>query len=287
MKATSHESRLHVVSPPPRLEIAIGDSGPSMLAFNSTPHDPRPYAHPLRPRDGIGVLTQDRPDHHPWQHGLYTGLHAVGDSDFWFDHGQRPTAGRIDITDCSLDPHEQSDLVAWQVRCLWRSHVDNRPLLEERQGWRLRLTADSWRLELDWSLQAREALTIEADIYGGPFLRMPYTDPAGCRVLNAQRQVDDACEQARAAWLCLTMPIAERTDAAGFIFSAHPHDADPTPAWRVDRRRGVGPIVVREPLQLASDDSHHWRYGLTCVVGEPSAEACEELHRHYTEGVQP
>jgi hypothetical protein len=36
-----------------------------------------PYIHPLVAPDDIGILTEDEPDHHPWQHGLYTGLNDV------------------------------------------------------------------------------------------------------------------------------------------------------------------------------------------------------------------
>ncbi|NRA38770.1 MAG: PmoA family protein, partial [Planctomycetes bacterium] len=55
----------------------------------------RPYIHPLFPLDGHGVLTEDSPDHHTWQHGLYTGLHGVNGSDFWFDQGEN--VGRIEV----------------------------------------------------------------------------------------------------------------------------------------------------------------------------------------------
>ena len=33
--------------------------------------DTRAYIHPIVAPDGNGILTEDTPSHHPWQHGLY------------------------------------------------------------------------------------------------------------------------------------------------------------------------------------------------------------------------
>src|SRR5439155_7030387 len=35
----------------------------------------RPYIHPLRDPSASLILTHDSPPDHPWQHGVFTGLH--------------------------------------------------------------------------------------------------------------------------------------------------------------------------------------------------------------------
>jgi len=248
---------------------------------------PRPYLHPLRPADGVGALTEDAPSHHPWQHGLSTGLHDVGDSDFWFDHGQRPNAGLIRTTGCQPADPDPTGAAAWTVTADWLSHADHRPLLYETQGWRLARLGETWRLELHWTLRAAEALSVRAHTYGGPFLRMPYRSDDGCRVVNAAGQRGRDCEQACAEWVCVTMPIDgrhERGGAAGVVVSGHPANDPPGTVWRVDHELGVGPVVVAEPVSFVADQARDWRFGFTCVTGEPDADRCAELHAEYIEG---
>jgi len=45
------------------------------LANYMTDTNTRPYFHPLRDPSGRVVLTSDRPEDHPWQHGIFTGFH--------------------------------------------------------------------------------------------------------------------------------------------------------------------------------------------------------------------
>ena len=87
--------------------------------------DHRPFIHPLLAPDGRGVLTENEPPHHPWQHGLYTGLNGVNGIGFW-------TEGRHDknrATDGSFHPLlVQSSASAaangeasWHVITEWRA----------------------------------------------------------------------------------------------------------------------------------------------------------------------
>ena len=52
-----------------------GDDNP-ILVQQATPNT-RAYIHPILMSRGHVVLTEDTPDHHPWQHGLYVGPNDV------------------------------------------------------------------------------------------------------------------------------------------------------------------------------------------------------------------
>ena len=56
---------------------------PAPLLIQNARADSRPFIHPLAAPDGNGVLTEDSPAHHKWQHGLYVGLNQVNGHDFW------------------------------------------------------------------------------------------------------------------------------------------------------------------------------------------------------------
>src|SRR4051812_27848376 len=55
----------------------------SALVTQRAQTDKRPYIHPLLAPDGVGVLTENEPPHHPWQHGLYVGLNDINGIGFW------------------------------------------------------------------------------------------------------------------------------------------------------------------------------------------------------------
>ena len=52
-----------------------GDANP-ILVQQATPNT-RTYIHPILMSRGHMVLTEDTPDHHPWQHCLYVGPNDV------------------------------------------------------------------------------------------------------------------------------------------------------------------------------------------------------------------
>jgi hypothetical protein len=74
-----HEPGRHV-------EIATADGGPlwRYVYAPDTPanESPRPYAHPVRSRAG-DVLTNFRPNDHPWHHALSLTLTSVDGVNFW------------------------------------------------------------------------------------------------------------------------------------------------------------------------------------------------------------
>ncbi|MGZ8899489.1 MAG: DUF6807 family protein, partial [Limisphaerales bacterium] len=68
----------------------------------------RPYLHPVYDATGRQVLTQDRPDDHPWQHGIFTGFHRVNGFNYWKEDEGRQRLVRIsDVT-------QESNKVSWK-----------------------------------------------------------------------------------------------------------------------------------------------------------------------------
>ena len=68
--------------------LAIGRPGAAepLLVYHAPP-DARPYVHPLRAPDGVGVLTEFSPGHHPHQTGLYLGFLRVNGRDYFHNRG--------------------------------------------------------------------------------------------------------------------------------------------------------------------------------------------------------
>jgi len=63
-----------------RQDVAAGTiavfraGGRTAVVTQHAPPAQRPYLHPIVPPDGRGVLTEDKPAHHPHQTGLYWGF---------------------------------------------------------------------------------------------------------------------------------------------------------------------------------------------------------------------
>src|SRR5207244_8976719 len=87
----------------------------------------RPYLHPVRDPSGRFIVTEDRPPDHPWQHGIFTGLHQVNGANYWKeDQGQQ----RFDRL---LDLQETEDRVAWRSLTEWVA-PDGHVVVEEEQA---------------------------------------------------------------------------------------------------------------------------------------------------------
>ncbi len=93
----------------------------------------RPYLHPIRFLEGSFVITENSPSHHPWQHGLYFGLHGVNGSDFWKDSGERVGS----FQDTKLEKINVTNAkVTWSVSTHWVHH-NGEHLIKEIQEWSL------------------------------------------------------------------------------------------------------------------------------------------------------
>ncbi|CAA9562460.1 MAG: Methane oxygenase PmoA [uncultured Truepera sp.] len=160
-------------------QLSIARATTEHLSTQTATPNKRPFVHPLSGPDGQGMLTEDVPAHHPWQHGLYTGLKRVNGVGFW-EEGVRGGA-----TDGTFHPRLEAPTVtgasaSWRVETAWRA-LGGQHLLTEAQVWRLTDQGEHYLLGLNWSLQAAVDLDIEAG-YGGP----PYRPATGGDVLTSE-----------------------------------------------------------------------------------------------------
>jgi hypothetical protein len=89
--------------------------------------DQRPYIHPLREPASGAALTALRPDDHPWQYGVFTGLTDVNGVDFWHEKGWIRSRGleKVRELDSGVEIISRSD---WLT-----DRRGGKRLLEERQ----------------------------------------------------------------------------------------------------------------------------------------------------------
>jgi hypothetical protein len=108
----------------------------------------RPYFHPLYSIDG-DVLTNFRPNDHPWHHALSLTLASVNGVNFWGGPSYRAGEGYQ-----WRDDHGEQVHVEWvhqapdhlQHVIEWRGGEGSRPLLQERRSLRVSLLEDGWSL---------------------------------------------------------------------------------------------------------------------------------------------
>lgn len=247
------EKSLHCVASTSRIAIhRAGDPLP-LLVQRAMP-DARPSIHPIRSPDGDGTLTEDAPPHHPWQHGLYTGLNGVNGFGFWTE-GLRGSPSDGSFHPRPLGPPDlRGNSCSWRVETIWRA-PDGGDLLMETQAWTFHDRATSYELDLRWTLQALVDLTFERSSYGGLFVRMPFVD-RGTVLSSSGASTIAACEGQRAAWVAIAMPIPDRRSAdpwAGLAIMDHPSNPEHPSPWRVDGQFGIAPSrCIAGPWQLNS-----------------------------------
>ena len=249
--------------------------GDEPIVTHNVKADFRPYIHPIAAPDGKGVLTEDSPEHHSHQTGLYWGFTDVNGRDYFHnpqgDHWRRVSAGILE------DPTQEGDQgfynhnhdhdhshshnhdhdhnhnhfhsvgnpgtpgeVKWQTVYDLLDDQGN-AIMTETQNWSMRETDEEFILDLEWRGEAHTDITIGEFDYGGLFLRMPWREGIPGEVVNAVRDRDERAEGQRAMWLNIGMQVEGRDDLAYIaIFDHSDNIRYPTP-WRVDGQMGVGP----------------------------------------------
>jgi len=232
--------------------------GRPILVQNARP-DFRPYIHPILAPDGNGILTEDAPEHHPWQHGLYVGLHQVNGINFWEKeigqfHPQRMTA-----------PSVEGNAAEWSVTTLWTG-TDGTPQLTETQTWTLTDHQSRYVLDLRWTLKAERAIRFGQYAYGGLFLRMPFRGKG--TAVNSEGQENRAAEARRARWVAVSMPIAGRSDEAMIAIPDHAANPCYPNPWRVDGQLGIAPSrCIAGEWRLDKGERCVNRYRIVISVG--------------------
>ena len=220
--------------------IAIARSGSStpIVTQHARP-DFRPYLHPIAAPDGLGVVTEESPEHHKHQTGLYWGFTRVNGRDYFHNPGAEYWR-RVSATVLQA----AGDEVRWQTvyELLDPAGV---AILTETQRWAMRERAGAFELDLTWRGEARTDVTIGQYDYGGLFLRMPWRQGIPGEVVNAARQRGDRAEGQRAMWIDVGMQVEGRTDFAHVAIFDHPDNAGYPQPWRVDSQLGVGTARAR------------------------------------------
>ena len=258
-----------------RISIFIDNAIAPCVEQHAAPNC-RPFIHPLRAPDGCTVLTEDAPAHHPWQHGLYTGLNDVNGIGFWTE-GLHESHRAIDGTFHPLPlmaPQVDGDRARWAVQCEWRSQTGD-ALLHEKQIWTLRANF----LDLAWTLTAMVDLTFGCYDYGGLFLRMPFRQARGGEAINSAGQHNADAEAQRARWCAVAMPMDDAGKWAGIALFDHPSNAQyPTP-WRVDNELGIGPSpCIAGAWRLQAGEYRSFHYGVLPFMGRVDAGLIRQHH---------
>jgi hypothetical protein len=247
--------------------------------------DKRAYIHPIVAPDGNGILTEDTPPHHPWQHGLYVGLNDVNGIGFWMEglhEKHKATDGTFHprpIT--SISAHQNR--ASWTVLSDWKS-PDGQPILIETQVWTLTDLGTIYHIDITWTLTAAIDLTFGPYAYGGLFLRMPYKKEMGGEAINSEGQINNQAEGQRARWVSVSMPIEGRSDWAGIAMCDHPTNPEYPNPWRVDGQLGIVPSrCIAGPWILKQQASSTNRYRLFVFTGRTDSTVVETQCQRFAE----
>lgn len=254
------------------------------LVVQHAPPDARPYLHPLRAPDEKGILTEDRPSHHLWQHGLYVGLNDVNGVGFWMEGLSeycRKTDGTFHPQPLAT-PEVSGGTARWAVVTEYRDPA-GATMMTEEQRLTLRVTADEYVLDLDWALTAATDLRFGRYDYGGLFLRMPWREDVAAATLTSEGvTAQPEAEHHRARWVAAWMNIEGRDGPAGIAIMDHPGNPDHPVTWRVDGQYGFGPNrCVAGPWELKKGERTLSRYRILPFCGPARADAVERSYKSF------
>jgi hypothetical protein len=269
---------------PTRLTLTDGTPGGPILVQRADPGR-RPYLHPLRAADGVSLLTEDAPSHHPWQHGVSIGLNDPDGVGYWTEGllaSRAATDGRISAA--PLDPPCFRDgAIFWVAEAEYR-RPDGRLHFRERQAWTwCPLPGRGWCLDMDWTLAtAAGRVAFPAYEYGGLFIRMPWHEGDAVEVLaddGAVRREDIDTRPARWVAMALAGDTGAWNTLAVIDHPANPCHPQP---WRFDSGHGFGPgRCIAGPWDLEPGLPCRQRYRLLALPGKPDATAINPLSESF------
>ena len=240
----------------------------------------RPYLHPVYEPNGTGVLTEDKPPHHPWQHGISIGLNDVNGVGFWTES---LLAGHVDgkISVDHVELLEPEGEPRWRVTSRYHDPAGD-ILLNETQVWSVRLHSDHCVLDLWWTLTAQTDVAFGKYPYGGLFVRMPYRSDYGASALTSDGALQTDGEGKPARWVAVGMHIGDSNHAAGIAIFDHPNSAGHPLHWRIDNQFGFGPAPsIPGAWNLGRQETIGFRHRVLAFRGVPSTEMLESQWRDY------
>ena len=269
----------------PRLKLERGDqrlnvrarvpANESWIDLATFVMDPtlRPYLHPLRDASGRVVLTEDRPDDHPWQHGIFTGFHRVNGFNYWKEDQGKQRFVRL-LGGAAAPPGADADRVSWRTLVEYIA-PDGTAVLEEEDAITFHApeSAEAYVIDFDLLLRAKDHdVNFGKFFVGGLAVRMPW-DKANPRHthLNSNGLRDRACEQQRAAWCNVERPFGN--DTFGIVIFDHPSNPNHPPGWRADEQGLINPnISALADWSLPAKHERLFRYRLLVYRGSATRE---------------
>jgi putative membrane-bound dehydrogenase-like protein len=225
----------------------------------------RPYIHPLRDPSGVHVLTDDRPADHVWQHGVFTGMHAVNGMDFWTELEGRQRFARL------LDLQQETDRILWKALVEWVA-PSGEVVLQEEQAITVYAPEGpgGYAIDFDWTLQTQQkAVTFGKYDYGGLSVRMPVHP--GHTHLNSTGQTHKDTNTRRAAWTSVERPF-DKGGVWGVAVMDHPGNERHPAAWRVDGHGLISPSPsIQGPWSIPEFASQKRRYRVVVFKGPAAA----------------
>ena len=274
----SHADDLKLQHTETNIVVHVGNAGGNsrpLLTYVAFPGQ-RPYLHPVFDASGRHVLTQDRPDDHPWQHGIFTGFHGINGFNYWKEDQGRQRLVRV------------SDLHASDDRVSWKSVIElvdpqGSVVLEEENFITVHApeSTNAYLIDFSLTLRAKEKDVQFGKFYvGGLSVRMPWDKPNPRQThLNSNGLIGRAGEQQRAAWCTVERPFD--TETYGVAIFDHPTNANHPPAWRVDEQGLINPNVSGlADWSLAKGESRQFHYRMLIYRG---AGKKDELARRFRE----
>ena len=260
-----------------RVVDSNGTESRPLLTYVAVPGQ-RPYLHPVLDASGKQVLTQDRPDDHPWQHGIFTGFHQVNGFNYWKEDQGRQRLVRV--SDFRVDDSK----VSWKA-LIELVAPDNSIVLEEENIITVYAPESTNAYLIDFSLTLRAK---EKDVQFGKFfvgglsIRMPW-DKSNPRQthLNSNGLIGRAGEQRRAAWCTVERPFENET--YGVAIFDHPTNINHPPAWRVDEQGLINPNVSGlADWSLSKGESRQFHYRMLIYRGVANKDELERRFRDFS-----
>lgn len=273
LKASSSDSSIRIYR---------ADRPEPFLVQQAQPNS-RPYIHPVVAPDGQGILTENAPPHHPWQHGIYFGLNDVNGVGFW-EEGIRGNPADGSFHPKTLkEAAVNGNTVSWQVETDWQDPQGG-SMLTELQQWKLKDLGDTYELDLEWTLRAEIDLVFGQYDYGGLFLRMPYRQEWGGEVLNSEGLKNSEAEGQRARWVACSMPIEGRDGPAGIAFMDHSANIEHPVPWRVDGQMGIAPSpCIAGSRELKRGRSETYRYRIVVFSGAANPQSLNDSWQSFSQ----
>jgi putative heme-binding domain-containing protein len=252
-------------------EGAPGDGGRGFAELLHYVHstDARPFIHPLRAPGGGAVLTAVRPEDHPWQYGLFTGLARVNGIDFWHEKGWIRSHGLKSLVE-KTDRVEIVSVSDWLTE-----RRGGKKVLSEEQKVTVHAPVNRDRyyfVDFDWTLAPVVDVEIGRHDYGGLAFR-----PAS----HVARRHERSADTERRTWQGMSGRFGGGEEGrpwteAGVVIFDHPENPGFPSAWRVDDQGLINPaITAREPMKLAAGKTVKFRYRLLVHSGPLEREAIE------------